>query len=211
MKRNSELKSEAAAALSGNWAMSAIITLVYLLIIEAPCYPYTFNIDGDVTFSYYNLFIILLLPLQFGYYNAFLDVLRTRKAEFASMFDVFKDYGRVLGTVLLYTIYVILWSMLFIIPGIIKSYSYILTPYVMKDNPDLCYNAAIEKSMQMMSGHKMKLFLLDLSLIGWIILSILTLGIGFLFLAPYASTAHAAFYQNLKNEQPDSIEIIEEK
>ena len=72
--------------------------------------------------------------------------------------------------------------------------------YILKDEPELKYNAAIEKSMSMMNGYKMKLFLLDLSFIGWMILSVLTLGIGLLFLQPYMSTARATFYEDLKAE-----------
>ncbi len=73
-----------------------------------------------------------------------------------------------------------------------------MTFYVLRDYPELKYDDAIEKSMQMMDGHKMKLFLLDLSFIGWGILSILTFGIGFLFFTPYMQTSHTHFYEDLK-------------
>lgn len=89
---------------------------------------------------------------------------------------------------------------LLIIPGIVKSYSYALTPYILKDHPELKFNAAIEESMRMMNGYKMKLFLLDLSFIGWALLTILTFGIGVLFLEPYVSASRAAFYEDLKAE-----------
>ena len=82
-------------------------------------------------------------------------------------------------------VYTFLWTLLLVIPGIMKSYSYAMTLFILKDYPELQYNAAKEKSMAMMSGHKMKMFLLDLSFIGWAILCCFTLGIGFLFLAPY--------------------------
>lgn len=75
-----------------------------------------------------------------------------------------------------------------------------MTYYIMQDHPELAYNAAIEKSMEMMSGYKMKLFLLDLSFIGWGILCILTMGLGLLLLLPYMYTARAAFYEELKKE-----------
>jgi uncharacterized membrane protein len=101
---------------------------------------------------------------------------------------------------LLKAIYLILWTLLLIIPGIIKSYSYAMTEFILKDNPEMKNNAAIEKSMAMMQGKKMKLFLLDLSFIGWIILAILTLGLGFVLLVPYMYTARAAFYEDLKAE-----------
>ena len=96
--------------------------------------------------------------------------------------------------------FTILWSLLLVIPGIIKSYSYAMTSFILKDEPEMKNNAAIEKSMAMMEGNKMKLFMLDLSFIGWAILCIFTLGIGLLFLQPYVAISRAAFYEDLKTE-----------
>ena len=138
------------------------------------------------------------------------DVIRGIKLDFARLFDGFKDYGRILGTMLLTTVYTFLWTLLLVIPGIMKSYSYAMTLFILKDYPELQYDAAIEKSMAMMSGHKMKMFLLDLSFIGWAILCCFTLGIGFLFLAPYVEASHAAFYEDLKKELGESVEAISE-
>lgn len=87
------------------------------------------------------------------------------------------------------------------IPGIIKHYSYAMTDYILKDESELCNNAAIERSMAMMEGNKMKLFLLDLSFIGWAILCLFTFGIGFFVLQPYMQVSHAAFYEDLKAQQ----------
>ena len=92
-----------------------------------------------------------------------------------------------------------------IIPGVIKAYSYAMTDFILKDKPEMKNNAAIEKSMAMMDGYKMKLFLLDLSFIGWFILCLFTFGIGFFFLQPYIQVAHAAFYENLKESRLESI------
>lgn len=88
--------------------------------------------------------------------------------------------------------------LLFIIPGIVKSFSYAMTPYILEENPELSANEAIDRSRAMMKGHKFDLFWLYLSFIGWILLSILTLGIGLLWLAPYMQTATAAFYEDVK-------------
>jgi uncharacterized membrane protein len=88
--------------------------------------------------------------------------------------------------------------MLLVIPGIVKFYSYAMTPYLRYENPMLSAETLICKSMKMMNGHKMKLFLLDLSFIGWLLLCILTLGIGFLWLIPYMQSARAAFYEDLR-------------
>lgn len=114
------------------------------------------------------------------------------------LFLGFKTYGRVFGTMLLMGVYTALWSLLLVIPGIIKSYSYAMTPYLILDEPELSGDALITKSMRMMEGHKMKLFLLDLSFIGWCLLSIITCGIASLWITPYMQTARAGFYEDIK-------------
>ena len=202
LKLNSELRAVSRTTLSGNWMMAALATLVYLLIAGGVS---SIPVAGSV------LAIIITYPLAYGFAILFLDLFREGKPiDIGKLFDGFKDFGRVWGTLILVAIYTILWTCLLIIPGIVKSYSYALTPFILKDEPELKYNAAIEKSMRMMDGYKMKLFLLDLSFIGWMILSILTLGIGLLFLQPYMNTARAAFYEELKAELSDRYVSEEE-
>ena len=142
--------------------------------MNAPTLPY--RIMESVASSSFSLIALLLLPLGFGYTVLFFFVIRGIKLDFARLFDGFKDYGRILGTMLLTTVYTFLWTLLLVIPGIMKSYSYAMTLFILKDYPELQYDAAIEKSMAMMSGRKMKMFLLDLSFIGWAILCCVTLG-----------------------------------
>lgn len=202
LKLNSELRAVSRTTLSGNWMMAALATLVYLLIAGGVS---SIPVAGSV------LAIIITYPLAYGFAILFLDLFREGKPiDIGKLFDGFKDFGRVWGTLILVAIYTILWTCLLIIPGIVKSYSYALTPFILKDEPELKYNAAIEKSMRMMDGYKMKLFLLDLSFIGWMILSVLTLGIGLLFLRPYMNTARAAFYEDLKAELSDRYVSEEE-
>ena len=98
------------------------------------------------------------------------------------------------------TIYTTLWALLLIVPGIIKAISYSQTNFILKDQPELKYNAAIERSMAMMKGHKMEYFLLNLSFIGWILLGILTFGIGMLWVSPYMITTQAHFYDYVKED-----------
>lgn len=108
-------------------------------------------------------------------------------------------YWHNLATMLLRKVFVFLWSLLFIIPGIIMSYAYEMTPYILNDHPELGAKEAIDRSRTMMKGHKWELFVLDLSFIGWLILSILTLGIvGIFYVNPYYNSSHAAFYEALK-------------
>ena len=101
---------------------------------------------------------------------------------------------------------ILLLALLFVIPGLIKSYSYAMTFYIMADNPGIDGNEAITRSRQMMDGNKWRLFCLDFSFIGWIILCMLTFGILFFYVGPYMEAAHAAFYQSLKGDEPVAAE-----
>ena len=192
MEKNAKFFRESAwAQLTGNWKPAVLFTLVYLLIIGA--------MEGAEALSLLSIFV--LGPLSYGYYVSFLNSKRTGEVvRIENLFDGFKDYARVFLTNLLQSIYIVLWTLLLIIPGIIKSIAYSQTFFVLKDNPELKNNAAIERSMAMMEGHKMEYFCLTLSFIGWILLSILTLGIGLLWVTPYMSTAMAHFYEYVKED-----------
>lgn len=186
MKENSELRAEARMALADKWVMAAVATLVMCAVSGAASY---ILVVGTILVS---------LPVMYGYAIVMLNVFRGDEVNIGGLFDGFSDFGRIVGTKLLQAIYTFLWMLLLVIPGIVKSYSYAMTDYILKDYPELSNNAAIEKSMAMMDGRKMKLFLLDLSFIGWAILCLFTFGIGVFFLQPYVQSAHAAFYEDLK-------------
>ena len=197
LKENSVLRSEAREALANKWGMAAVTTLVYWAIT---------GIISIIPIIEIILACLISLPLRYGFNVLFLNTLREGKdIQVEKLFDGFHDYGRILGTMLLVCVYTILWMLLLIIPGIIKAYSYVLTPYILKDHPELKFNQAIEESMRLMNGNKMKLFLLDLSFIGWFLLCLLTFGIGFLWLHPYVYTAHAAFYEDLVKNEAECI------
>ena len=118
-----------------------------------------------------------------------------------SKFSGFKTkYGRNIGTLLLVSIKTVLWTLLFIIPGIIKSYEYAIIPYILADDEEISSKDAFKKAKQMMKGNKWRLFKLNFSFIGWMLLCVLTLGIGTLFLIPYVNAANAEFYVELKNK-----------
>ncbi len=196
LKQNSELRAEARVALTDKWVMGAVTTLVFGAVSGAASY---IPVVGS---------ILVALPMMYGYSIVMLSVMRGGEMNIGGLFDGFNDFGRVVGTKLLQAIYTFLWMLLLVIPGIIKSYSYAMTDFILKDEPLLANNAAIEKSMAMMDGNKMKLFLLDLSFIGWAILCLFTFGIGFLFLQPYVQSAHAAFYEDLKAQTIVEEEVI---
>lgn len=201
-------KNRALSALENKWGNFVAITFVYGFIIGIPQIlsgdkdsPAILHLIGLVLF-------ILALPLTWGYQTLFLGAVRGGEATAKDMFEGYNKelFSRVLTTTLLYYVYVFLWSLLLLIPGCIKAYSYAMTPYILKDNPEMKNNAAIEESMRMMDGHKLELFLLDLSFIGWALLSLLTCGIGFLWLTPYMNMARVNFYEDLKKA---SVEVKE--
>ena len=201
-------KNRALSALENKWGNFVAITFVYGFIIGITQIlsgdkdsPAILHLIGLVLF-------ILALPLTWGFQTLFLGAVRGGDATAKDMFEGYNKelFSRVLTTTLLYYVYVFLWSLLLLIPGCIKAYSYAMTPYILKDNPEMKNNAAIEESMRMMDGHKLELFLLDLSFIGWALLSLLTCGIGFLWLTPYMNMARVNFYEDLKKA---SVEVKE--
>ena len=103
-------------------------------------------------------------------------------------------------TALLRDVFVFLWSLLFIIPGIVMSYAYSMADYIIYENPNLSPSRALQMSKAMTQGHKGDLFIFDLSFFGWMLLSGLTCGIlGIVYVNPYMYTAHAGLYDALKD------------
>ena len=95
--------------------------------------------------------------------------------------------------------YIVLWSLLFVIPGIVKGYEYRMIPFLLAENPDMTKEEVFEESKKLMTGNKWKAFVYDLSFIGWNILSILTCGIlSIFFVNPYKSSADAALFEAIK-------------
>lgn len=155
---NSEIKAAARVVLENNWMTAALLMLMYFILTGT--FSYTIEDYWGV------LLLLIILPLQYGLYSVFLYLSREDKLDMGLFLDGFKDFKRVFLTELMKNIYICLWSLLLIVPGIIKSYSYAMTEFLMLDNPNLSYDEAITESMRMMQGYKMKLFMLDLSFIG---------------------------------------------
>lgn len=145
--------------------------------------------------------ICLAYPLEVGGRKFFI---RATKGE-AKIDDLGYCYSRekfihVILTMLLKDVYLFLWFLLFIIPGIIKSYSYRMVPYILADNPTIGYKRAIQLSNDMTEGEKMKMFILDLSFLGWYLLGMLVCFIGVLFVHPYKDATYVELYQVLKKK-----------
>ena len=115
-------------------------------------------------------------------------------------------WKNVAKTMFMYRLFIFLWSLLFIIPGIIKSYEYLLVPYLLAENPELSWEEAHEKSKNLMDGNKMDAFVFDLSFIGWILLSLLTCGIlSIFYVNPYIYSSKAELYLVLTNQGTDAF------
>lgn len=229
MKTRAELKDEAKGVLRGRWKDSVLmclvptlisiaIGLVLFMVLIIPAMTF-FQSNPDVlnsTTSYEGnssgggggfLGGILGAIFSAGISWTFLDLYRGKKQEIRPFSDAFRGFAGaviwgIIGLSIIMSIFISLWSILLIIPGIIKSYSYSQTYYVYYDayeetgvRPGLL--DSITRSRQLMTGYKGQLFLLDLSFIGWHLLAILTLGIGYLWLTPYITATKAAFYENL--------------
>ena len=203
-------KNLALATLKGKWEDAVIPTLIYIAIamVISGCMslPFALNgIDNNVT----SIASILLLPLQWGFYTYFLNLKRSKYA----LKDIFDGYTsgnfvRTLLTLLLYSLIILIGTVLLIVPGIIFALKYSQVYFLMKDEPELKYMEALRKSGEMMKGHKMQLFLLCLSFIAWIILAFLTFGIGFLWLEPYMFVTFAHYYEDLKAEQVSKTDYL---
>lgn len=153
---------------------------------------------------YIILQIGFMLPLGFGFTMMFLNFVRDgQQPSVNGMFGAFNAtyYKKSVVTMFLVGIYTFLWTLLLIVPGIIKGLSYGMTAMILAENPELGANEAIERSMKMMDGHKMDLFLIMLGYAGLCLLSAILLFIPMLWLAPYYQTVLVKFYLELKNEQ----------
>lgn len=191
MKQNSLLRQEARTALKGKWGISALAAFTYLVIYTLLSVGF-----GMIPFVGSVVAAFITAPLAYGYAILFLHTFRGQEIQFRTLFCGYNQ--RIWVTTILKLVYTSLWTLLLIVPGIIKQYSYAMTEYILHDNPELSNNKAIEASMAMMQGQKGKLFLLDLSFIGWYLLGILTLGIGWFWVLPYHQSARAAFYEDIK-------------
>ena len=146
--------------------------------------------------------IFLANPINIGCARFFQKNITNPNAEVGILKEGFQNYGRTFLTGFLRDLFIFLWSLLFIIPGIMKGYSYMLVPYILLDEPDLSPTEVLKRSEQLMKGNRWRAFLLDLSFLGWIIFGILTLGIGLVFWTnPYMDSTDAALYLELKNQQ----------
>jgi uncharacterized membrane protein len=188
---NKDLMAAALLNLKGNWGPCVGVAFIYLVIT---CLPNSMKGIGAL------FGLALGGPMAFGLSRFFLSVTRKQELKVARIFEGFSYFINCLVAYLLMILFVLLWALLLIVPGIMAALSYSLTFYVLADNPEMGGSAAIKRSKELMTGKRLKMFYLGCRFIGWALLSILTAGIGFLWLIPYINTSVAAFYEDALRE-----------
>lgn len=194
-------KKDALSQLKNRWKIPCIETAISLLI---------FSVIGYVTKKRPENLYLLLISLGIGGVKVMVDsyihlkLTRTNTSTAFSYNDILVPLGEnwskgVLG-MLWFSLWTYLWALLFIIPGIVKSFSYSQMFFIMTENPKIGVKKAMNISKIITDGHKMNLFTMELSFFGWIILSLITSGIGFIWLFPYMNTAFSNAYTDLKME-----------
>ncbi len=196
--KSRDFRAKAREALGGGifkspWLYALLVSLIASAIL------------GFASFTLVGA-IILAGPISFGLTRYFLSLSRKGdEKNLGTLFSGFStDFGGTLLLGLMEAIFVLLWSLLFVIPGIVKSYSYSMAFYIKADHPEYDWKQCINESKKMMHGHKWQLFCLQLSFIGWIIVGSLCLGIGTLWVTPYMYAATTSFYEHLKGE-PETV------
>lgn len=191
-----ELKNWAKEKVKGHiWELFIPILVAGILVGLA--IPTGENEEGVKTFLNLGFFFYFV---QVGLVWFMVKFINDQKYEFKDLFHFANDYVRIFLVNLLQTIFVALWAILLVVPGIIKAFSYALVPYLLADDKykDLGYRDLLKKSEEMMNGHKMDYFMLNLSFIGWHILAIFTLGILEIWVIPYQTTATTKFLNDIK-------------
>jgi uncharacterized membrane protein len=191
MMTNAEITAQARAMLKGSWKMPILASVVYVAI---------FFLLGCIPVIGWIGTVILTGPMTVGYFLVYLSFVRTRDIRLSQLFDGFAHFVNAFLAYLLMTIFIVLWSLLLIIPGIMAALSYALTFFILADNPGMEGLAAITRSKELMRGRRWKLFCLMCRFIGWFFLGIVTMGIGFLWIFPYLQTSLTVFYEDLMGE-----------
>ncbi|MDR3051781.1 MAG: DUF975 family protein [Oscillospiraceae bacterium] len=177
-----ELKSRAKAQIKGNIGILFAIYLVIGLICGT------------------GIGAILAPALLISMIMIFLGLIKDQKPQFGDIFKGCYLFGKALWLFIITEFFIWLWSLLLIIPGIIKSLAYSMAPYILAQNPDLTARGALSESKRMMEGHKGDLFVLYLSFIPWFLLTCVTFGLAAIYVGPYVAATMANFYTEIKDK-----------
>lgn len=214
----SDYRARAREILSGKWGMAILVTLVASLlggILVGASFSLELDLDEEllryipkVVRTYLAIaasiggilgFVTFIIggTVKLGYCKYLLKLHDGEEGELKDLFSEFDRFGDGFVLSLLTGIYVFLWTLLFIIPGIVACFKYAMAPFILLENPGMKPSEAITASKEMMDGHKGELFCLNLSFIGWLLLGALTLGLGNLWVNPYLNASQAVFYRQI--------------
>ena len=193
---NRNLMAQARQALSGSWGLAIGAHFVYAVLVYGVAQLKVPIFDGENELT--PLSFLFAGPLLIGLCGFFISMLN-ENAQFVQIFDGFNRVIKSFCAYFVYTLLILLWALLLIIPGIVKTYSYAMTFYILAESPEIGVLEAITRSRELMDGHKLKYFCLQWRFFGWLLLSVLTLGVGLLWLGPYLQASNAAFYRDIKD------------
>ena len=195
-----EIKLCAKQSLKGHIATAILIMLIVQFIT-----------NGVATITIFAAFLTIPLiygPLKVGMSFFYLKITNGEEGKVGDVFFGFKSMMQNFLCIFLSSLYVMLWSLLLVIPGIMKYYSYAMAPYIMAENPGISANEAITRSKNMMEGHRMELFVLKLSFFGWYLLGSVTLGLAMFYVIPYTEAATTVFYRQLSMKKAETAVTV---
>ncbi|MGD0519569.1 MAG: DUF975 family protein [Thermoguttaceae bacterium] len=195
---NRDLMKQAREALKGRWGLAVGGNAIYMIL--------GLLIGGIPRVGWIGS-LIIGGPLLLGCVTFFLFLSRKQDAQLSQLFEGFQNFTRALVAYLLMILFVLLWAILLIIPGIVAALAYSQTFFILSENPKMESSDALRKSKAMMKGNRWKLFCLFWRFFGWFLLGIVSL-IGFLWIIPYLQTSLARFYDDLK--AGDGPPVVEE-
>lgn len=191
MSTYSELRARARESLRGNWG-KAIGGLVLVILLS-----FVIGLLGVIPIFGYVLQLLTNGAIALGLYIFYLEIARGENPSVSTVFSGFNFFFKAFLLYLLMAIFTLLWTLLLIIPGIIAAFRYSQAYFILKDHPEISALEAIRRSKELMVGQKWRLFVLNLTFIGWALLAILTFGIGYLWLSPYITVTQAHFYDEI--------------
>lgn len=225
------MKREAKLSMRGRKPSVYLVTLVYIIIVDVLA-VLSFRVENGIgVMEYYNLLMeygmdglynmpvsepsffgsilaiaisVMSTVLAAGYLYFSMRVSRGQQAGFGELFDGFGLFFKIWGLSIVMSLFIMLWSLLLVIPGIIASYRYSMALFILLDDPDKPIMECIRESKEITNGYKMELFVLELSFIGWNLLALIPF-VG-LFVTPYYEVTRAKFYNALSGWTPDVVE-----
>lgn len=191
------MKTNAREALRGNWGIAILTILIAYVLMAA----------ASGVFAVGNL--IVVGPIETGVALIFIKLSYRENPEIGDLFSPFRNFVNTFFAGFLVTIFTLLWTLLLIVPGIVKGISYSQTFFIMNEHPEFTGKEAIDASQEMMYGHKWEYFVLSLSFIGWYLLSCITFGLLLFYVIPYYQATMAEFYRYLKETEAPQAQAPE--